>query len=78
VLAHAWLPDLVRLGGLERHLGAGVIEAAVRAAIAAGRLKERQRRRIMSYPLVIRLMPPSRGCLARSGRTHLPSAVGMR
>ncbi len=56
VLADAWLPDLVRLGELERHLGDGVIEAAVGGAIAEGRLKERQRRRIMSYPLVIRLM----------------------
>jgi hypothetical protein len=56
VLADAWLPDLVRLGGLEAHLGDGVIEAAVDAAVAAGRLKPRQRRRIMSYPLVIRLM----------------------
>ncbi|HXZ71020.1 MAG TPA: hypothetical protein VEH31_09155 [Streptosporangiaceae bacterium] len=56
VLADAWLPDLVRLGELERHLGDGVIEAAVDAAIAAGRLKPRERRRIMSYPLVIRLM----------------------
>ncbi len=56
VLADGWLPDLVRLGELERHLGDGVIEAAVDAAIAEGRLKPRQRRRIMSYPLVIRLM----------------------
>jgi hypothetical protein len=56
VLADAWLPDLVRLGELEAHLGDGAIEAAVDAAIAAGRLKPRQRRRIMSYPLVIRLM----------------------
>jgi Insertion element 4 transposase N-terminal len=56
VLADAWLPGLVRLGELERHLGDGVIEAAVDEAIAAGRLKPRQRRRIMSYPLVIRMM----------------------
>jgi hypothetical protein len=56
VLADAWLPDLVRLGELERHLGEGVIEAAVDAEIAKGRLRPRQRRRIMSYPLVIRLM----------------------
>ena len=56
VLADAWLPDLVRLGELEAHLGDGVIEAAVDAAVAAGRRKPRQRRRIMSYPLVIRLM----------------------
>ena len=56
VLADAWLPDLVRLGELERHLGDGVIEAAVDTAVARGRLRERERRRIMSYPLVIRLM----------------------
>ena len=42
VLADAWLPDLVRLGELERHLGDRVIEAAVGAAITAGQLKERQ------------------------------------
>jgi catechol 2,3-dioxygenase-like lactoylglutathione lyase family enzyme len=56
VLAGGWLPDFVRLGELERHLGDGVIEAAVETAIAQGRLKGRQRTRIMSYPLVIRLM----------------------
>jgi hypothetical protein len=56
VLADAWLPDLVRLGELEAHLGDGAIEAAVDAAVAQGRLRPRQRRRIMSYPLVIRLM----------------------
>jgi hypothetical protein len=33
-----------------------VIEALADAALEQGRLKERQRRRIMSYPLVIRLM----------------------
>ena len=56
VLADGWLPDFVRLGELERHLGDGVIEAAVDAAVAEGRLRPRQRRRIMSYPLVIRLV----------------------
>jgi hypothetical protein len=56
VLADAWLPDLVRLGELERHLGDGLIEAIVDEAIAKGRLRPRQRRRLMSYPLVIRLM----------------------
>ena len=56
VLAEAWLPDLVRLGEMERHLGDGLIEAIVDTAVAAGRLKPQQRRRIMSYPLVIRLM----------------------
>jgi Insertion element 4 transposase N-terminal len=56
VLADGWLPDLVRLGGLETYLGDGVIEAIVGTALEKGRLKPRQRRRIMSYPLVIRLM----------------------
>lgn len=56
VLAGAWLPDLVRLGGLERHLGDGVIETIVGAELGKRRLRPRQRRRIMSYPLVIRLM----------------------
>lgn len=56
VLAGAWLPDMVRLGELERHLGDGVIEAIVDAELRKGRLKKRQRRRLMSYPLVIRLM----------------------
>lgn len=56
ILADAWLPDLVRLGELERHLGDGVIEAIVEAALEKGRLRRRERRRIMSYPLVIRLM----------------------
>src|SRR5258707_12078991 len=36
VLADAWLPDLVRLGELERHLGDGVIEAIVDTAGAPG------------------------------------------
>ena len=56
VLADAWLPDLVRLGELEAHLGDGVIEEAVAAELDAGRLPRRLRRRVMSYPLVIRLM----------------------
>jgi hypothetical protein len=56
VLADAWLPDQVRLGELEAHLGDGVIEAIVDAELARRRLKPRQRRRIMSYPLVIRLV----------------------
>ena len=56
VLADGWLPDFVRLGELERHLGDGVIEEIVAAALEQGRLKKRRRRRLMSYPLVIRLM----------------------
>jgi hypothetical protein len=68
VLADAWLPEIVRLGELERHLGDGVIEAVVNAALASGRLRPRQRRRLLSYPLVIRLaiamtlMPGSSYC----------------
>jgi hypothetical protein len=56
VLADAWLPDLVRLGGLEAHLGDGVIEAITDKALRAGRLRPRERRRLMSYPLAIRLV----------------------
>jgi Insertion element 4 transposase N-terminal len=56
VRADGWLPDFVRLGELERHLGNGVIEEAVAAALEQGLLRKRQRRRLMSYPLVIRLM----------------------
>jgi len=56
VLADAWLPDLVRLGGLEAHLGGGVIEAIAGKALRTGRLRPRERRRLMSYPLAIRLV----------------------
>jgi hypothetical protein len=56
VRADGWLPDFVRLSGLERHLGDGVIEEIVAAALEQGWLRQRRRRRIMSYPLVIRLM----------------------
>ncbi|MBO0775850.1 MAG: transposase domain-containing protein [Actinobacteria bacterium] len=56
VLADAWLPDLARLGELEAHLGDGVIEDLVAEAAAAGWLPKRTRRRLMSFPLVIRLM----------------------
>jgi Insertion element 4 transposase N-terminal len=56
MLASGWLPDFVRLGELERHLGDGVIGEIVATALHNGRLKKRERRRIMSYPLVIRLM----------------------
>ena len=55
VLADAWLPDVARLGELEAHLGDGVIEDLVAEAVREGRLPRRERRRIMSYPLVIRL-----------------------
>jgi hypothetical protein len=73
VRAGGWLPDFVRLGELERHLGDGVIDAIADAALEQGRLKRRQRRRIMSYPLVIRLtlamalMPDASYCEALAG-----------
>ncbi|MDQ2812232.1 MAG: hypothetical protein M3Z75_10235 [Actinomycetota bacterium] len=56
VLADAWLPDLVRLGALEAHLGDGVIEKVVAKAERNGRLRLRERRRLMSYPLAVRLV----------------------
>ncbi len=56
IMAGGWLPDFVRLGEMERHLGDGVIEEIVAAALERSRLKKRQRRRLMSYPLVIGLM----------------------
>jgi hypothetical protein len=68
VLADAWLPGLVRLGELERHLGDGAIEAIVDETVRRGRLRPRQRQRLMSYPLAIRLviamtlMPDSSYC----------------
>ncbi len=55
VLAGGWLPDSVRLGELERYLGEGVIEGLAAAAVADGRMPAPQRRRLMSFPLVIRL-----------------------
>jgi Insertion element 4 transposase N-terminal len=51
--AEGWLPDHVRLGGLEEHLGDGVVDQAVAAAPAATR---RERQRLMSLPLVARLV----------------------
>jgi hypothetical protein len=71
VLAGAWLPDLVRLGELERHLDDGVTEAAADAAAGAGRLRPPQRRRIMSCPLVIQLMPGHRTGGNRSNITDV-------
>ena len=56
VLADAWLPDMVRLGILEAHLGDGVIEKTVAKAERNGRLRLRERRRLMSYPLAVRLV----------------------
>ena len=56
VLADAWLPDLVRLGGLEAHLGDGMIDKIAGNAVMNGRLRPRERRRLTPYPLVIRLV----------------------
>lgn len=52
--AEGWLPDHVRLGGLEEHLGGGSVEQTVaeHAPAPAGS----ERRRLMSLPLVARLV----------------------
>ena len=52
--ANGWLPDHVRLGGLEEHLGDGAVEQTVarHAPAPAGP----ERRRLMSLPLVARLV----------------------
>jgi hypothetical protein len=55
VKAGGWLPDHVRLGELERHVGEGVIEDLVAAGIAAGRMPAPQRQRLMSLELTIRM-----------------------
>ena len=56
VLADAWLPEVVRLGALEARLGDGVIEKIVAKGLRNGRLPLRERRRLLSYPMVIRLV----------------------
>lgn len=53
IAAQGWLPDYVRLGGLEEHLGDGMVEQVVSAAPAPTR---RERQRVMSLPLVARLV----------------------
>jgi hypothetical protein len=52
--AEGWLPDHVRLGGLEEHLGDGVVEQVV--AKAAPAPTQPERKRLMSLPLVTRLV----------------------
>jgi hypothetical protein len=52
--ADGWLPDHVRLGGLEEHLGDGAVEQVVAGAAPAPVGPER--RRLMSLPLVARLV----------------------
>ena len=54
VAAQGWLPDHVRLGVLEEHLGEGVVERVV--AGAAPPPQTRGRQRLMSLPLVARLV----------------------
>jgi hypothetical protein len=41
VQAGGWLPDHVRLGMLEEHLGDGVIEAVISCAVARGEVPSR-------------------------------------
>jgi hypothetical protein len=52
--ADGWLPEHVRLGGLEEHLGDGAVEQAVAGNAPAPAGPER--RRLMSLPLVARLV----------------------
>jgi hypothetical protein len=52
--ADGWMPDHVRLGGLEQHLGDGVVERAVAAHAPPPTGPERKR--LMSLPLVARLV----------------------
>jgi hypothetical protein len=56
VLADAWLPAVARLGILEAHLGDGVIEKIAEKALRNGRLPLRKRRRLLCYPMAIRLV----------------------
>jgi hypothetical protein len=56
VRAGGWLPDHVRLGELESHLGDGVIEGLAGVAVAGGRMPAPQR--IMSLGFTIRLIVP--------------------
>jgi hypothetical protein len=56
VQADGWLPDQVRPGLLETVPGDGVIEELCDAAVAAGPAKPAQRRRLMSLPLVMRIV----------------------
>lgn len=60
VAADGWLPDHVRLGVLEQHLGEGTIEQAVAASqtreMATGEDPPERRERIMSLSLMTRLM----------------------
>jgi Insertion element 4 transposase N-terminal/Transposase DDE domain len=55
-----WLPDQVRLGVLERHLGAGTVEAVVAASQARplepGEEPRQRRERLMSLPLIVRML----------------------
>lgn len=52
--AEGWLPDHVRLGGLEEYLGDGVVEQVVAASAPAPTRPERKR--LVSLPLVARLV----------------------
>jgi len=52
--ADGWVPDHVRLGGLEEHLGDGVVEHVIAQSAPAPTGPERKR--LMSLPLVARLV----------------------
>ena len=74
VQAGGWLPDHVRLGLLEAHLGDGVIESVIEGAVRAGRLARPVRRRLMSLELTCRFtvaMTLSPECDYRETMTRL-------
>jgi hypothetical protein len=58
--AEGWLPDHVRLGVLEEHLGRGTVERVVAASEARAPVQDeeapRRRQRLMSLPLVARFV----------------------
>jgi len=56
VLADAWLPRWSASAPWKRALGDGVIEKIVAKGLRNGRLPLRERRRLLSYPMVIRLV----------------------
>lgn len=85
VQAGGWLPDHVRLGLLEEHLGDGVIGSVIEDAVRAGRLARPVRRRLMSLELTCRLtvaMTLSPECDYREAMTrlagHLPGVPWAR
>jgi hypothetical protein len=66
ILAGGWLPDFVRLGELERHLGDGVIGEIVATALEKGRLRSGSGGLMPSFPRATTCPPASRIAVIRS------------